>query len=309
MSDETSAKTSEVRANLDLIGMGAAILGAALFSTKPVIIKLIYDEGVPPETMLLYRMLIALPFYLIIGTIAFKKRPRTATPPSNKLLLAIIANGVLGYYLASYLDFLGLQYITAQFERLILFTYPFFVVILGAMFFGQKLKPLTFPALIVAYLGLALIFWRNASLAGSDDAILGAILVLGAALSFSLFQLFGKQLIGQIGAPIYTSIAMSAAAFGVMIHFAIAMPWSALAIPMPVFWLCAVMALLATVAPSYLLNFALGRIGADGTAMVGNAGPLFTIVFAALLLGEPFGLIDAIGTGLVLAGMILFSRR
>ena len=292
----------------DVLGIGAAILGAGLFSTKPVIIKLIYAHGLATETLLALRMGISLPFYLMIGWYAFHRAGAKRALPRKTILLAM-ANGMLGYYLASYADFLALHHITAQLERLVLFTYPFFVVILGALFFRQELQRWTFPAMITAYAGLAAIFLNTASGNHAGNIALGTGLVLIAAISFSLFQLIGKGLVQELGAPLYTSIAMSSAAVGVIVQFLVMQPLASLHVSAEIWWLVLIIALVATVIPSYLINFALGRIGADGTAMIGNVGPLVTIALAALLLGEPFGIIDALGTALVIGGMILFARR
>ncbi len=294
-------------AAIDGPGLAAAIVGACLFSTKPIFIKLAYDVGAAPLQLLFWRMALALPVYLCIGFVTWRRRGGGV---GGRWWLLAGLNGILGYYVASVLDFFGLVHVTAQLERLILFTYPFWVVILGAMFFGQKLKPLTFPALAIAYLGLALVF---AGLVGHETAggriWLGTLLVLLAAFAFALFQLFGREIVRSLGASLYTSIAMTAAAFGVMTHAVVVEGPKGLVVPADVLTLAAGIALFATVFPSYLMNYALGRIGADGTAMAGNAGPVFTIALGVVLLGEPFGLAEALGTGLVILGVWLFTRR
>ena len=291
--------------SIDRAGIGAAVLGAALFSTKPILIKFAYAEGIDALTLLALRMLLSLPFYVVIGAFVWKKAPSL----SPVVLAAIAANGLLGYFLASYLDFLALEDITAQLERLVLFTYPIFVVFLGAFFFGQPLRRWTLPAVVVAYAGLASVFVGNMQHAGGDHIMRGTLLVAGAALCFSLFQLFGRRLVDRVGAALYTSIAMTSAGFGLLTHFVVMRPLADLVVPTPVLGIAFCIALLSTVAPSYLVNYALGRIGADGTAMVGNAGPLFTMGMAAVLLGEPFGPLELTGTALVIGGMVLFSRR
>ena len=290
---------------IDGVGLGAAALGAGLFSTKPIFIKLAYADGIDAITLLALRMLLALPFYLAIGTLAFRQSRKI----SPKLFVAIAANGLLGYYLASLLDFLALQDITAQLERLVLFTYPIFVVLLGALFFGQPFNRWTFPALTLAYSALALVFWGNMDHAGTGNLVRGVCLVLGAAVAFSFFQLFGRELVRVCSSTLYTSIAMTSASLGILAHFAIARPLSDLAVPQDIWVIAFAIAVVATVFPSYLINFALGRIGAGATAMVGNAGPIVTIALSAILLGEPFGILEATGTALVLGAMLLFSRK
>lgn len=290
---------------IDSLGLAAAVLGAALFSTKPILVKFGYAAGTDPLTLLTLRMLCALPFYVVIG--AFALRHSSAPPPKIMILAAL--NGLLGYYVASFLDFTALQEITAQLERLVLFTYPIFVVLLGAAFFGQPFKRWTLPAMLTAYSGLALVFIGNMSHAGAGNVTLGTLMVLGAALAFALFQLFGRELVRQIGPILYTSIAMSCASAGIMIHYALVNPIEALAVDQHTWMIAFAIAIPATVIPSYLINFALGRVGAATTAMTGNAGPLFTIALSAMLLGEPFGWLEATGTALVVSAMVLFSRK
>ncbi|MCB1970511.1 MAG: DMT family transporter [Geminicoccaceae bacterium] len=298
--------SSDRPAGLDTLGIAAAIVGAALFSTKPVFIKLAYADGsIDAITLLALRLAMALPFYIVIGVHAWHRAPT----PSPRLVIAIMANGLLGYFVASLLDFMALEEITAQLERLVLFTYPIFVVILGAMFFGQPLRRMALPAIAIAYAGLALVFIGNMQHDGNRDIVTGTLLVLAGAFSFALFQLFGRRLVGAVGAALYTSLAMSSAAVGLCSYFLLEHPLAALAAPAPILLIAFLIAIFATVIPSYMINFALGRIGADGTAVVGNAGPLFTIAMSALILGEPFGPLEAAGATLVIAGMVMFSRR
>ena len=301
----TSVRQDQATGGSDVLGLAAGIIGAALFSTKPIFIKLVYADGVDALTLLALRMLLALPFYLAIGAFAWR-HARDLTP---RLWVAIAANGLLGYYIASYLDFLALEDITAQLERLILFTYPIFVVLLGAAFFNQPFRRWTLPALAVAYAGLALVFLGNQQHAATGSLVRGSLLVLGAAFCFSLFQLFGRRLVSIAGAQLYTSVAMSSAGIGLLTHFTIMRPLSDLVVPGEIMFLALAIAIFSTVLPSYLINYALGRIGAGTTAMAGNCGPLFTIVMSAMLLGEPFGWLEATGTALVIAGMVLFSKK
>lgn len=307
MSERSPLAATRTRDRADLAGIAAAVVGAALFSTKPVLIKFAYADGsVDAITLLALRLAMSLPFYLAIGLFAVRR----AATLSPRLLVAIMANGLLGYFIASLLDFIALEHITAQLERLVLFTYPIFVVILGALFFDQPLRRLTLPAMFVAYAGLAIVFVGNLRHDTGGGILFGTALVTGAAFCFSLFQLFGRKLVGEVGATLYTSIAMSSAAIGLCGYFLASNPVATLTgAPAPVLLIAFLLAIFATVIPSYLVNFALGRIGADGTAVIGNAGPLFTIAMSAALLGEPFGLLEATGTALVISGMVLFSRK
>jgi drug/metabolite transporter (DMT)-like permease len=218
------------------------------------------------------------------------------------------AVGVLGYWFASYTDFLGLLYISAQFERLILFTYPAFVVLFGALFFAQPMRARTFLGIAISYAGLLLIFATRLTELGPAVAK-GSGLVLVAAIAFALYQLLAKGLIGKIGPRLFTCIAMSAAAGVAIVQFGLTQPVESLiAVGSPkVLAYGLLLAVGATVLPSFLLNAALGRISAQANATIGTLSPIATIVLAVLILGEHFGLVDAAGTVLVIAGVGWFT--
>jgi drug/metabolite transporter (DMT)-like permease len=290
-----------------LAGYALAALGAALFSTKGVVIKLAYDEGIGTETLLALRMALSVPFYAAIGLLAVRdRRLKGAALPDRGLILKAALVGMLGYWFASYADFLGLVYISAQFERLILFTYPAFVVLLGALFFGQPIRPRIVVGIAISYAGLLLIFATKLEALGTDVAM-GAGLVLTAAIAFALYQLFAKGLIGAIGPRLFTCIAMSAAAAGALVQFALVEPMSSLAVSPKLLAISLFLAIGATVLPSFLLNAALQRISAQANATIGTLSPVVTILLAVAILGEPFGWIDAAGTALVLAGVGWFT--
>jgi drug/metabolite transporter (DMT)-like permease len=292
------------------MGYVFALAGAILFSTKAVAIKLAYADTATPvdaETLLALRMLMALPFYLVIGLLAVRDRRRTGKPlPPRRQAVAALLVGLLGYWFASYTDFLGLEYISAQFERLILFTYPLFVVILGALFFGQAISPRAVLAILVSYLGLAVIFGDKLGTMGSDVAI-GAALILAAAIAFALYQLLAKPLIGSIGPRLFTCIAMSGAAIGAFAQFLLTHPVSALAVSNNVLLLSLFIAVGATVIPTFFLNAALHRIPAQANATIGTLSPVMTIALAVLILGERLTPADIIGAALVIAGVGWFT--
>lgn len=292
------------------VGYIFALVGALLFSTKAIVIKLAYgDPGgtVDAITLLALRMMMALPIYLIIGGLAVRERRRSGhpLPPRGPVIKALFV-GLLGYWFASYTDFAGLQYISAQFERLILFTYPLFVVLLGAMFFGQKIQLRAVLAILVSYVGLAVIFSEKMGEGGSDVA-LGAALILGAAIAFALYQLLAKPLIAKIGPALFTCIAMSGAAMGALIQFFLTHSISDLEVSQRVLVLALMIAIGATVLPSFFLNAALHRISAQANATIGTLSPVMTIALAVAILGEPLTVVDVIGTALVLAGVGWFT--
>ena len=289
------------------IGYACAALGAALFSTKAIVIKLAYAEGINTETLLALRMALSFPVYAVIGVLAIRDRLMHGRPlPGRALVLRVAAVGLLGYWLASYTDFLGLVYISAQFERLILFTYPAFVVLFGAMFFGQAMRARVVVGVLISYCGLLLIFATKLNVLGSD-VVKGAGLVLVAAISFALYQLLAKGLIGKIGPRLFTCIAMSAAAAAALLQFALTQPLGSLFVGPELLGYGLLLAIGATVLPSFLLNAALHRISAQANATIGTLSPVITILLALAVLGETISWIDAAGTALVLAGVGWFT--
>jgi drug/metabolite transporter (DMT)-like permease len=289
------------------LGYLYAAAGAALFSTKAIIIKLAYAEAISTETLLALRMGLALPIYLAIGALALRDRfRRDGDLPPTRLVLQSALIGALGYWLASYADFLGLQYITAQFERLILFTYPLFVVLLGAMFFRQDVRAHTLLAFAVSYFGLALIFTENFSLEGEDVAV-GSVFVLAAAVAFALYQLLAKEAIAKTGPRLFTCIAMLGATLAAFVQFFVMEEAAAILVGPRLFLYGILIAIFATVLPSFFLSEALHRISAQATGVIGTLSPLVTIILAALILGESITLVGITGTALVLCGVGWFT--
>lgn len=291
------------------IGYLLGALGALLFSSKGVIIKLAYEEGVDAETLLGMRLALALPIYLAIGGWSLWDRARQGRGlPSGRLVIGAALVGIIGYYIASYADFLGLQYISAQFERMILFTYPLFVVLIGALFFRQPAQRAVLVAIAIAYAGIALIFAGRVQTFGSDVAI-GAGFVLIAALSFALYQLLAKPLIGQVGPRLFTCIAMTAAAAVSIGQFFLTHSVGEVTLTESAFWYVVLLAGAATVAPSFLLAAALHRISAQANATIGMLSPIATIILAWFVLDERMSAIDFAGVALVLAGVGWMSLR
>jgi drug/metabolite transporter (DMT)-like permease len=308
--DQPAALTSRVFAPHS--GYLLAGFGSILFAMKGILIKLAYGTGnaiaVDAVTLLAIRMCFAMPVYVVIGALSWRERMQGGRPlPTGRLTLFAALVGLLGYYLSSYLDFQGLVYLTAQFERLILYTYPVFVMILGALFFGGRLTRLGILALVVSYAGIATIFLDGGSGQG-DHVALGVALVLGSAFTIALYQLLAKSLITRVGSRMFTCIAMTSAGVGVLAHFFAWHGVSALfALPAHIVLIGALLGIFATVLPSFMLNAALERIGAEAVSMIGTLSPAATIVMAILVLGEPFTLTDALGTALVIAGVGLFT--
>lgn len=286
-----------------IIGYLLVAVGSALFSSKAIFIKLAYVERYDSLLILAWRMVFALPVFLVVGgvEIARRKKDGRAMPRRNAVLGAI-GIGLVGYYLAMVLDFAGLLYVTAQLERLALFTYPIFLIFLGAAFFGMRLTASALVAALITYLGLAVVFVSDFSL-GGENVALGTLLVLGAAVSFAIYQLVAKRYIGEMGSALFTSIALSAAAVTTLAHVFIVRGHLETSMSLHYFMLAAALGILSTVLPSFFVNAGMARIGAASTAIISNVSPLMTIYFAVVLLGEEFTLPHAIGTALVVGGV------
>lgn len=294
------------RRNL-VIGYVFALLGALTFSSKSIFIKLAYAEGIGVEALLALRMLLALPVYLGIGALSLRDRRRTGVGlPSAELFLKAVLIGALGYWVASYLDFLSLSLISAQFNVLFLLTYPLFVVIFGAVLFGFPVQWRALVAFAIAYLGLAVIFFSKLDTAG-NDAILGTGYVLAASVAFALYLLFAKDVIAKIGPRLFTCVTMTAVAAMAIGQFLIVAPISSLAISPAGLAYSALLAIVATVVPTFFLNAALQRISAQANATFGMLTPVVAILMAAVILGEVLTLRDMIGTVLVIGGVGWFT--
>ncbi len=300
-----------------VVGYALAGVGAILFSMKAIIIKLAYGTGAAPAveaiTLLSLRMAFALPVYFGIGVWSWRARKRDGRAlPNAKQIVVIGAIGMLGYYVASYSDFVALSFITAQFERLILFTYPIFVMVLGAMFFGGRITRWGVIALCLSYAGIAFIYAKG-EIATGPHLALGVGLMLLTALSFSLYQLFAKRWLNMIGSRVFTCIAMSGAGLAALMHFSIQTAangsLATLHIPLDIVWLGAAIALFSTILPSFMLNAALERVGPQAVSMIGTVSPVATIIMAIVILGEPFAWSDAAGTALVLFGVGLYTFK
>jgi drug/metabolite transporter (DMT)-like permease len=251
--------------------------------------------------------------FVTVGILGYRRKlretPAEATPAlDRRTLFQVLGVGVLGYYVASLLDFSALTYISAQLARLILLTDPFFVVLFGALFFARKVTRLMLVSLLVSYGGILLIFARDFSVEG-DNVVLGSALVFGSAVAYAGYQILAKPLIDRLGAQLFTSIAMSAAGPAVILHFLLTHPIGALAINGQGLWLMLAIGLVSTVAPAYCISAGIGLIGPERTAIIGNISPIVTVSLAVSVLGEAFTPWHAAGTAMVLAGVWLFSRK
>jgi drug/metabolite transporter (DMT)-like permease len=288
-----------------LIGFALSAIGAMLFAIKGVLVKLIYVYPIDTVTLLAVRMMLSLPVFAAVGLIEWHRRPAGQRPaPRTVGLVALV--GILGYHISSGLDFEGLQTLEAQTERLILFTYPFLVILFGRMLFRHRLRSHALAGAGLSYLGLIVMF-------GADPARLtpamlgGAALVAAAAAAFALYQLSARELILKCGAALFTAVAMSAASITLIAQFLLTHSVSALDVPAHAWSLMAILAVFATIVPTFMMSAGTARIGAQGTAIISTISPLVTIALAIAVLGEPFGLPEAGGTALVIGGVGLFT--
>ena len=289
------------------LGYAMAAAGATLFATKGILIKLAYAQGIDAETTLALRMILSLPFYLVIGIHAFAgMKARGAEFPDARLWLRMIGVGLIGYWTSSYLDFKGLEYISAHFERLILFTYPLFVVLLGAAFFRQPIRVKALLAFAVSYAGLAVMFAQNFSTFGAS-VMTGAFYVLAAAVTFALYQLLAKPLIMRIGPQLFTCIAMGAAGVAVILQFLVTHPVEAIFVSPSLWGLGLALAFGATVLPSFFLSAALKQISAQANATIGMLSPVVTILLAMGVLGDAVSGAEWLGAALVILGIGWFT--
>lgn len=291
------------------VGFLLAVAGTLLFSIKSIFIKLAYQAGSDADSVMLLRMLMALPVYAAIAWWLWHQQPSKARQQPLGLWLKLIALGFIGYFLSSWLDLLGLELISAQLERLTLFTYPIMVAILGALFFKQALTRKIVIALIFSYLGIWLIYAQEASFYGEGVA-LGTMLVALAALSFAFYVLFSRKLISEVGSQWFTSWAMIAACIWVIIFFSFRLDLSQFTLNADILLWTFLLAILSTVIPSFMISEAIARLGPAQTGIVGSLGPLFTVALAVWILAEPFTYSHFFGFVLVMIGVgILTVKR
>ena len=284
-------------------GLVLASLGAIAFSGKAIIVKLAYRHGVDAVTLIMLRMLFALPLFVVLAWWAGRGKPALG----RRDWMAVAGLGFSGYYLASFLDFAGLAYISASLERLILYLTPTLVLAIGTLVFKRRVSARQRLALGVSYCGVLLAFGHEATLAGAQVA-LGAALVFASAVSYAVYLSYSGEEVKRLGALRLTGWATSAACVLCIAQFALLRPLgSALAVAPQVTWLSLLNATLCTFVPVVLVMMAIERIGAPLAAQTGMIGPLSTILMGVAILGEPFTGWIAAGTVLVLAGIWLLA--
>jgi len=284
-------------------GLLLAGFGAFAFSAKAIIVKLAYRYDVDAVTLIMYRMLFALPLFLLLSWWASHGKPAL----QRRDLITVAGLGFLGYYLSSFLDFIGLQYVSAGLERLILYLNPTLVLLIGVLFLGKRASRRQLTALGVSYAGALLVFSHEVTLAGSN-VWLGTALVFASAVSYALYLSFSGEEVKRLGALRLTGLATSVACVLCIAQFFALRPVSAMAVAPEVIWLSVLNAVLCTFVPVLAMMMAVERIGATVAAQTGMIGPVSTIAMGALILGEPFTAWTFAGTVGVLAGIWLLAR-
>jgi drug/metabolite transporter (DMT)-like permease len=291
-------------------GAVIALLGAVCFSTKAVLVKLAYrDTNVDAISLLALRMVFSLPFFVVSAYASSTKHNNIKFTPRQWISVAVI--GCLGYYISSLLDFLGLQYVTAGIERLILFIYPTLVLLMSSLIFKERIKAIQWVALVITYVGLLIAFFSEVDMesAQRSDFIIGSLLIFICAFTYAAYIVGSGRLIPLVGAAKFNSYAMSFASVGVLLHFFLNSEISLLGFPVEVYVYGILMAILSTVIPSYLVVEGIKRIGSDNAAIVGSIGPVSTIILAYFFLHENISLFQIIGTVMILFGVLIVSGQ
>ncbi|QIL73611.1 DMT family transporter [Diaphorobacter sp. HDW4B] len=280
------------------------MVGAIAFSGKAIIVKLAYRHGVDAVTLIMFRMLFALPFFLLMAAWASRGKP----PLTQRDWLGVIGLGISGYYLASFLDFAGLAYITAGLERLILYLTPTLVVALGWFLYRRKITRVQALGMFISYVGVLAVFGQEVRLAGSGVAW-GVFLVFLSAISYAIYLVYSGQMVARLGSIRLVGLATSVACICCILQFLVLRTLSAAFDVAPqVVWLSVLNAVLCTVVPVLLTMMAIERIGSAMVSQTGLIGPLSTVLMGIWLLDEPFTTGIALGTVLVIAGIFVFTR-
>jgi drug/metabolite transporter (DMT)-like permease len=298
-----------VKKKLNLAGFGIALLGAILFSTKAIFVKLAFHAThTDAITLLGLRMLFSLPFYVVIAFVSSRKEGNVRITPKQWFYIAL--TGMFGYYISSLFDFIGLQYITAGLERLILFLYPTFSVLLNTLIFKEKLSKTQIIALLLTYLGIGIAYYGELKLDTSNpNFFYGSLMVFLCSITYSFYLVGTGRLVNKVGATRFTTYAMLFATLGIFTNYGLTKPLSGFVFtPTLIGYGCA-LAIIATVIPSFMISNAIKKIGSNNVSIITSIGPVSTIVQAHFLLGEKIFLEQILGTILVVIGVLLIGRK
>ena len=303
-----SLATKNVANKRFVTGLILAVAGSIAFSGKAIIVKLAYRHGVDAVTLIMFRMLFALPIFAVMAWWASRNKPALTLHD----WLGVLGLGFTGYYLASYLDFAGLAYISAALERLILYLNPTLVLILGWLLYKKPMKSAQIWAMALSYAGILLVFGHELKFDGStsSNTVLGAVLVFGSAVSYAVYLSYSGEMVQRLGSLRLVGLATTVACLLCIAQFVLLRPLSsAFTVAPEVIWLSVLNATLCTALPVLAVMMAIERIGASLTAQTGMIGPMSTILMGVFILGEPLNAWIIAGTVLVLGGVYMVSRR
>jgi len=279
------------------------LIGAICFSSKAIIIKLAYQEPIDSLTLLALRMLFSLP--LFVAASLYNKQTNSTISRKDYLRIAIV--GITGFYGASYLDFIGLQYISASLERLVLYIYPTLVLLISAIFLKKKISRIQLISLFITYLGLAIVFSGKIATTGNPNPLLGGLFVFLAALTYALYLVGSGQLLPKIGTRRFTAYSMIAASIVVLLHYMLSDSSSILGLSYRMYGLCIVMAVFSTFIPTFLIAEGIRILGANTASIISAVGPISTILLAYFILGEQLFLRQWIGALISIGGIVLIT--
>ncbi|ASZ14845.1 DMT family transporter [Chitinophaga pendula] len=290
-------------------GVTIVFIGAVCFSAKAILVKLAYRAGnIDAVAVLMLRMLFSLPFYA--ATAWYLARHTSNVRLTSRQWLQIGVLGLVGYYASSILDFMGLQYISAGLERLILFTYPTFALLMSAFYLKKKISRTQWLALAAAYTGILIAFTGDIRQEGwGPGLVTGSVLMVGCALAYAFYIVGSGELIPQVGVMKFTAYALMFSSMGVFIHYLARYGWQMPDTNAHVYWLCLIMALFATVLPTFMISAGVKRVGANNAAIIASVGPVATIIQAYFFLGEAITVSQLSGTALVLAGVLIIGWK
>jgi drug/metabolite transporter (DMT)-like permease len=299
---------------------GALLVACAalLYSAKAVFVKLAYRHGVDPVSLMTLRMLFSFPVYLFVAIASIRRSGNQNLNVSSLLGIGVL--GLLGYYAASFLDLSGLQYITANLERLILYIYPSLVVLISVLLLGKPIRRAEILCLAGAYAGIALVFGTDLTIYNEETVVLtgnvelpavlwGGLLVLGSAITFAFYLVGSEQMMRRFTPTLFTSLAMLVSTAGICFHYLLTKPPAQLLTqPLPVYGWAFAIAILSTVIPSYMMSVGIARIGAARASIIGSVGPVSTMIMGYLFLAEIITLIHLLGLAIVITCSITLGR-
>jgi drug/metabolite transporter (DMT)-like permease len=292
---------------ISLAGFLITILGAVFFSTKAIFVKLAFrSTGVDAVTLLTLRMLFSLPFYLVAAWLGSKKE--SAVSLNLRQWFFLILLGIFGYYLSSLFDFIGLQYVSAGLERLILFLYPTFSVLINTFLYKSKLNKMQIIALVLTYLGIGIAYLGEMKIDTSNpNFYFGSFMIFLCAITYSFYLVGTGRMVPKVGVTRYTAYAMLAATVGIFTHFLLTKNIQGIPFTPTLIWYSIALAIIATVLPSFMMSNGMKKIGSNNVSIITSIGPVSTIIQAHFFLGENIIVPQIIGTVLVIIGVLLIG--